>query len=391
MRVVHLSTTDFGGAYKAADRISRSMQIAGVDSELLIRTKINPDTNGEAYFKLPTERFFSKVKNVGNLLRSRGEIISDYYGENLLKHPKIQNADIVVLHWVNSFVSYNSVKQLATKKPVVIVMHDMWLFTGGCHCDRYCGGYENGCTECPMLAKHEVRIASNNFSQKKDMLRNGNITLVGPSDWIVGEASKSRITDGKKIYRIFNPIETEIFKPVEKVKKTSKKKILFGAMKADNDSNKGINRLITALKKLPREQYEIVIFGNQSDYIFPEVGLHCTLLGQIADEKKIADIYREADVFVAPSLQESFGYTVCEALACGTPVVAFAVGGILNQITHKKNGYLAKIDDIDDLANGIVWCVNESYNKGDLRVINNGLSEIGDEYVNLCKRLLDEL
>ena len=80
-------------------------------------------------------------------------------------------------------------------------------------------------------------------------------------------------------------------------------------------------------------------------------------LGYIRDENRLSDIYKAVDVFVNPSLQESFGYTVCESMACATPAVAFAVGGMLDQITHKENGYLAEFKNSDMLAEGIVYCL----------------------------------
>ena len=77
-------------------------------------------------------------------------------------------------------------------------------------------------------------------------------------------------------------------------------------------------------------------------------GFEVTLLGFISDERELAEIYNCADVFVTPSLQESFGYTACEAMACGTPVVAFPVGGLREQITHLENGYLAEFQNAQD-------------------------------------------
>ena len=69
------------------------------------------------------------------------------------------------------------------------------------------------------------------------------------------------------------------------------------------------------------------------------------------------ELYNAADVLVNPSSQESFGYTVCEAMACGTPAVGFPIGGIKEQIAHKENGYLARYHDPEDLAEGIKYCI----------------------------------
>ena len=146
MKVLHLATIDLGGAYKAAVRISESMQKCGVDSEILIRTKVHDDTQAMVIFKNPVQKFVSKAKNVVNLTLSQKDIISDYLGTDVSAHPMVKDTDVLVLHWVNSFLSYRSVeKLLATGKTVIWVMHDMWTFTGGCHYDGYCGGYAHDC------------------------------------------------------------------------------------------------------------------------------------------------------------------------------------------------------------------------------------------------------
>ena len=73
-------------------------------------------------------------------------------------------------------------------------------------------------------------------------------------------------------------------------------------------------------------------------------------------------MYSAADVMVVPSIQESFGQTASEAMACETPVVAFSTTGLTDVVDHKENGYLAKPFKADDLAHGIDWVVrNENY------------------------------
>lgn len=369
MKVLHLATIDLGGAYKAAVRISESMQKCGVDSEILIRTKVHDDTQAMVIFKNPVQKFVSKAKNVVNLTLSQKDIISDYLGTDVSAHPMVKDADVLVLHWVNSFLSYRSVeKLLATGKTVIWVMHDMWTFTGGCHYDGYCGGYAHDCGKCPHLnSRKENDLSRRNFRRKARAVEHGKLIFVGPSQWSVDCAGESRITREKKIVRILNPVNRDVFYRRENTAalkekyqiSTDRKIILFGATQADNNKIKGMQYLDKALCGLSGDEYAVVIFGNRETVRLTNEKLEVRCLGPIEGEDELAEIYSCANVFVAPSLQEAFGYTVSEALSCRVPVVAFAVGGIKDQVRHLDNGYLAPAKDARELLAGIRWCTDE--------------------------------
>ncbi len=88
-----------------------------------------------------------------------------------------------------------------------------------------------------------------------------------------------------------------------------------------------------------------------------ELGFKSHYLGKLSDEISLALVYAAADIFVAPSLQDNLPNTVMEAIACGTPCVAFNIGGMSEMIEHQVNGYLAQPYQIDDLAQGIAWVI----------------------------------
>ena len=84
-----------------------------------------------------------------------------------------------------------------------------------------------------------------------------------------------------------------------------------------------------------------------------------TFVGYIHDNRKLAELYSEADVMVVPSYSEVFGQTASEAMACGTPVVAFRCTGIQN-VVSEGCGYLAEPYLPEDLANGIRYCIENN-------------------------------
>ncbi len=399
MKVVHLSTTDYGGAYKAAARISESMRQCGVDSELLIRTKTRADTVGTEIFTNPVQKLVSKMKNLINLILSEGEVVSDYLGTNVTRHPLVKEADVVVLHWVNSFISYKNVEQLMqTGKPLIWVMHDMWLFTGGCHIDHYCGGYEHGCGKCPYIKKKKLKekdISRRNVLRKRRMLEKGNIAIVAPSQWLATCLIKSKMVGRNDIANIPNPIDTNIFKnqnclcgkyPV----KGNRKIILYGAMNLFGDTNKGGSFVIEAFKRLVNEDYSLVMFGDRPKDIKTEILSHIHFLGFISSDEQLADIYNMADVVIMPSHQENYPNTILEAAACQIPVVAFKVGGIPDIVRHKETGYLVDYGNLEGLIEGIRYCAanKEALGKRARQCIEetNGYAIIGSEYKEIAQR-----
>jgi glycosyltransferase involved in cell wall biosynthesis len=98
-----------------------------------------------------------------------------------------------------------------------------------------------------------------------------------------------------------------------------------------------------------------VVFGAAA--IEGDFGLPVRFLGEVRNDAALAQLYSAADVMVTPSLYENAAKTVMEAMACGTPVTAFANTGQVDLVDHKLNGYLAQDRSAADLAAGIAWCL----------------------------------
>lgn len=115
-------------------------------------------------------------------------------------------------------------------------------------------------------------------------------------------------------------------------------------------------------------------------------------LGNLVDDYTLTLVYNAADVFVAPSIQENLANTVLESLSCGTPVVAFDIGGMKDMIKNEYNGYLAEPFDSIDLSKGIDYCINNndelSFNARSYVVDNFTYEIIGNKYIDLYNDLL---
>lgn len=400
MKVVHVSTTDMGGAYEAAQRISDCLNVVGVESEVLVRSKFRENTRTIPFYSNLLQKFISKTKNLFNLIISDGEVIFDKYGANICNHPHVKQADVICLHWVNSFVSAPEVEKiLALGKPVYWVMHDMWPFTGGCHYAGDCTQYKEKCGNCVMVKQSKVSAVIYWQNKKYECFRGENLYPIGPSTWISKCAQKSKIFGEKVIETIPNPINTEVFFPkTESEKETVRKKcglsekkhtILFGAAKVTNNPIKGFRYFADAVKKLPKEEYQVLVLGQSEgeDVLKQAIELEVVYTGFINDSAQLCDIYNAVDLLVAPSLQENYSNTVLESLACGTPAVVFDVGGMSDLVKTQYNGYLAKSKDADDLARGIIYVSENaemlSKNAREQVMQKNTFAVIGEEYKNL--------
>lgn len=402
--VLHITTVDKGGAYKAVERMKKAMDLYGIESHILVRNQEHPDSDVTVYCNGFLKRFISKGKNAINMLFADGQITRDLLGSHITKDRLVQEADVIFIHWINSFLSYQSLKEiLYLHKPVVFVMHDMWLFTGGCHCnilkEEYCDRYTEGCGRCPMISAKENDISRKNCKDKKSIFENQTFTVIGPSKWIVDCAVKSSTLSGKDIRYLPNCYDDSVFYPQDNREElqrkwdlhTNKTVLLFGtSYGADENENKGIRYLIEALKKLPEEEFLLLIFGESKDDSFKEIRQECRKVGFLSDENKMREIYNIADIFISPSKQESFGFTICEAMACGTPCVAFPVGGVKEQIAHRENGYLATLFDTDDIVQGILYCREHKERLGEKAALSAkkySFQNVGKEYAEFINEI----
>jgi glycosyltransferase involved in cell wall biosynthesis len=142
-----------------------------------------------------------------------------------------------------------------------------------------------------------------------------------------------------------------------------KKLILFGANQAMQDPRKGFHYLQSALQNLSREGWqekaELLVFGEAQISKPPETGLKTRVLGWLHDDVSLSLAYAAADVYVCPSLQDNLPNAVIEASACGTPTLAFQIGGLPDLIEHLQTGFLARPFESDDLARGLHYLLSD--------------------------------
>ena len=363
LHIVLLSYHDSnGGAGIAAGRLKVALEKAGHRVDYLVRQKASHTDSTKlgkglvAWLKFIAERLFflrfEKDKSIRFLFNP------GIFGSDISRHPLIQQADIVHLHWVNfGFLSITDIAQLTKlQKPVFWTLHDMWAFTGGCHHSGTCEHFQKNCGDCKFLKNPNPNDLSHwIWESKKTSFASNNLHIITCSDWLGNRAKQSSILGQHPIKTIPNAIDTDFFSPKAASLGLDPQKnyLLFVAMRV-NAPAKGFHLLREALHFLDPKKTELLIVGGE---MTEELPLKAHNFGQVTDPARMRDIYAAATVFVTPSLEENLPNTIMEAMACGTACVGFQVGGIPEMIEHEQTGYVAQAFDPADLAKGIQWCL----------------------------------
>lgn len=362
-----------GGAAIATHRLHSALRGIGVDSTLRVQSK----HSGERHVLAPE----SKLSKVMALLRPQVESLATrVYGgrpnaiyspailpnRSIAREADLIGADLVHLFWINA--AFMRIEAIADfKQPIVWTLHDMWPFTGGCHYDDECGKFREACGACPVLQSNaEKDLSRHVLTRKQRAWQKLPMTIVGTSRWLAEMARESALFKDKRIEILPNPIDTVRYKPIDKrVAREAwslpqdKKLILFSAFRATADKRKGNQFLIPAIERLAKtglgRDIELLVIGAHAPEEEIDLGMKIHYMGYLNDEISQVLLYSAADLTVAPSMQENLSNTVMESLACGTPVVAFDIGGMPDLIDHQRSGFLAKPFEPEDLASGIAW------------------------------------
>jgi len=413
MRIVHVSPVDVeGGAAKGAYNLHKSLQAAGADSLMLVQRKYGDDPS--------VISGGGKIAVVREGLRDRLDRLPlqfyDWRRENwwtvgwlpfdVRRVVDRLKPDIVQFHW--SGRGGTPIESLARlgHYPIVWTLRDMWPITGGCHYSGGCDRYVSGCGTCPQLGSNrKFDISHWQWRRKHRAWRDVSVSYVALSRWIAECARRSPLTYDNEITVIPNGIDVDRFVPIDKRVARSmwqlpqdKRVILFGALQSTTDPRKGFRYLREALHALAEQGWTsramVVVFGAGAGD--SHAGFDTRYVGHLRDEVSLASLYAAADVMVVPSIEENFGKTAIEALACGTPVTAFNNTGVVDMVDHWVNGYLAQHLSPADLARGIAWCLDQGQRSNGLSrrarekaVRSFSSRDVAGRYVALYDRLLD--
>lgn len=308
--------------------------------------------------------------------------------KRLIEYIGVQKPDIIHLRNLHgNYINFPDLMNYIIEKniSVVVTLHDCWFFTGKCchYTDVHCQKWQENCGKCPELKKWSKSWFFDRSSQmlndKKELFSQiPKLAVVGVSDWITNEARKSILKDAFCIKRIYNWIDLDIFIPdnggtIREEYNCESEFVVLGICEKWTEE-KGINIFVKLAEKMPEVKFLMV--GKVPARFIPPKNMICA--GSIRDTKKIAQFYSAADVFLNPSVQETFGKTTAEAIATGTPVVGYNTTATPELIGEGCGEVVELNCDISELENSI------------LRVKNNGKGFYKDACVKYARESFDK-
>ena len=344
-KTLHISFSTVGGAGVVAKELNRSLNTLGWNSEF--RSLTDGDIRSVL---LSHPKLFAESVIDYYLVRSdqSNSLFSLYRRGSVKSLIKLftETNNLLHLHWTPGVINTRGFEFLnETNKKIVWTLHDMYPFTGGCHHAMDCEQFHNECTECPQVRSvFQSAVSRSQAAKKRSFGSLQKIALVAPSMWLKNKAEMSNIFEGREIRVIPNPVDTDLFSPMQQFRTEIRNKFVIGCSATNlNDPMKGIPIICEAIKSvqqsLPHLSLELLAFGGGT---IQSKDIKVRRPGLIQNRTDLASNYNEIDLFVSMSKAESFGLSVAEALSSGVPVICLNSGALPELITHGTNGFIVE-------------------------------------------------
>lgn len=376
--ILHISTSDSGGAGLVAYKFHKAIENMGINSKMLVMEK---STDDESVIQVETNKLIYKINSKKRKLEEKiGLINSKYYfydkmnysvnSDEVLERYIDFKPDVIVLGWITNFVDLKIIKKIANRYQCKVFWYimDMAPITGGCHIIWDCSGYKNKCIDCPAVKFPFNKLPRKNYKNKIKFLKNLNIELLYTVPWVEELLNQSPLyrDSSKHFMPVF--FKEELFNINNNTlrKKYSipndKKVILFGANTLE-DKRKGFKYFLKSLKKLQNNcdiNNILIVLIGKGDLDLKKMGININFknFGFIKTQKELSEIYKISDLFVSPVLADIGPSMVIESMLCGVPCVSFNQGVAQDIIQHMESGYIAEFKNSDDIAKGINYVLD---------------------------------
>lgn len=266
-----------------------------------------------------------------------------------------QQPDILHFHVLHGgYFDLRSLPALSSRVPTVVTHHDEWMMTGHCACTLGCERWRSGCGQCPDLSIYPAirrDATAANWLRKREIYQKSRLNIVTPCQWLMDRLQGSVVQDAIVDARVIpNGVDLTIFSPGDQ--KAARQELgldedvwinLFVGHGVANNRFKDFDTLLATMVQFgerPQQRKQLLLcVGEQGED--RQVGENIIRFVKYqTDLHKVAAFYRAADVYVHATRADTFPTSILEAMACGTPVIATAVGGIPEQIEDGVTGFL---------------------------------------------------
>lgn len=376
MRILTINTNDIrGGAARIAWTLHQSYLQRGLEASMAVGRKDGRDPSVQIVPNEKFQRFHRRTfiewakkirgsaqpsapaKHFSNLLlwlaeperrweKARGGQDFYYPGTRALLGNGVPRPDLIHCHNLHGgFFDLRMLPQWSKERPVVFTLHDAWLLSGLCHYAFDCERWKIGCGDCPYLSrftKSRIDSTAGNWQQKQKLYRNSRFYVATPSQWLMDSVKQSMLQPAIADQRVIpNGIDLEIFKPADKAAVREQlglpqnaRILLFTAEGVRGNLYKDYHTIQKAVRQLAEQTPErLVLLALGEDGVTESWGkAEIRFCGFLYQTHEMVKYYQAADVYLHAAHADNFPNVVLEALACGCPVVATAVGGIPEQI-----------------------------------------------------------
>ena len=382
MKIVHIGDSGTGGgAANAMSRLHEALQRIGVGSRVLVRNSPGLGnavemvaTRGDADELFPAVRE-AVVRQYVEL--NRTGITNTHFslhidGADLSRVPAVTASDVVHLHWTGAFQTPADVRALFDAKPVVWTLHDLEPLTGGCHFPAGCEGYVDDCAHCPQLARDPFRVTATTLRDKKTLWAGVRPTFIAPSRYIAERARSSAVVQRTRasVVHIPHGIDVETFQPRSKA--AARREIgvpadgfyVLCGSNYNAETRKGlrfIDRILAAAKAGSQpapSELKLLTVGEPKLDLHDLEGTAVVQLGRVSSDL-MPSVYAAADVFLHPAVEDNFPLMLLESLSCGTPAIAFDIGGIPDIVQDEVCGRLVPVGDDRAMAAALSCLVRD--------------------------------
>jgi glycosyltransferase involved in cell wall biosynthesis len=299
--------------YKRAEKLKPGMQVLYSGTPMLLLNRLMTGNHSNASLSVPYSR------------------------QTILRFIREKHIDIVHLHNAHgNFLGIRDIRAIADICPIVWTVHDFWPLTGHCASPAGCGElWTSGCITCPHLENYpplRKDISHRLLEEKAAAFSHPNIHFVAPSQWMLQQLRRSHLKDADARC-IPNSLDINAWIPYEKEMLRRKyeipegKRILAFVAADPSKKTKGMHLLLEALEKLTDPEQYLLLIAGQTAGLESLTGSRFAVrhFGYLSEQKAMNEFYALADVLINPSLYETFGLVSIEAMASGTPVIAFSI------------------------------------------------------------------